>query len=63
MTTETELINQALGRDLERHDAAVDPHERQRIFDRMTDTVMHSTGCLQGEAAVIVRDKIMARGA
>lgn len=63
MTTETELMNQALERDLGRHDAAVDPHERQRIFDRMTDTVMHSTGCLQSEAAVIVRDKITARGA
>lgn len=55
---DTELMNQAIERDLERHRAAVDPHERQRIMNRMIDTVMQATGCFQSQAAMTVVDMI-----
>lgn len=62
MTTETELMNQALERDLGRYLEAND-HERERIFNRMIDTVIESTRCFQSQAAIMVREMIKeARG-
>lgn len=39
MTTETELMNQALERDLVRYRRAADDRERLMIMDRMIDTM------------------------
>lgn len=39
MTTETELMEQALRRDLDRYGRATDDRERLMIMDRMVDTL------------------------
>lgn len=56
MTTETELMRQAIDRDLARYGDSVDARERQRIMGRMIDTVMDLECCDQATAVDKITD-------
>lgn len=58
MTTETELMRQAIDRDLARYGDSVDARERQRIMGRMIDTVMDLECCDRATAVDKITDLI-----